>query len=1103
MDLAEFRRRLENSPRALEDRKPPPYHEEAEEINLADNSPTPVTVVSASPGSRVRDRASSSNETVFAEPLQRESPPEKMARSYSPMDITGSLPAAPVEEYVAPAPEQPDCPSMDAHMITNRLLDLQDQIQHIETYMVDSFQRDEQKYDNHIQQLHRRVEVMERGTMEQVGSTEFNYILETIAELGVKVKNVTEMVHTSLAQREFDDQEERRRRETTSSTIAMLQTHSTEWQESLTQEIRRIASRITEVERKPMNLDGEPHGLAEVFTRLEQIEAEWLAFKEFVVGKLQRLEEQILAHPMEERRIAALVETRLQEMQQTVQRRQVEWEKSQTTNLQQLALQIAALTPKMTEVQQDQGSLREILKIMDSRISQEPAAADTGALVQLHREHQGQAREIAKLRGTLENLRDGYIALLSKVERRGRSAESKGKRRAHSAHSAEEREAIHSLMSLQSVLPDVSGNRPTVPTLTWDDQPNQRVLPTILRATDGLPPTGDKTSLRMPQTGVHFDPNWPQQLSTPEKNEGNMDFIQNYVKQQVAQAMGTQIGREVRPSPPRVPSPPRSETSTLHELKVNASGKKLTVKVPTRCGMDSGMAAPWTAGASAPPSEAAAIHAIAGASAAGMHPFMFAWGTPHGMSLLTAAPKPKKFTGKSLDWQSFVRDWKIYEKLIEGAYPIHLWDASKLQALESLMDSTTRTEMTSQKQRNPDLKFTDFWAYLERTFASDTAYQSKSDWKSVQLQLYNGQLTADNWRAFVTEYRAKRQWVKDCAESEETALIFQQLNDHWNQEITREEARLNAKGYWSQIDNTDKHTAAEMQRILEGLEIDFRKVIVWGDGFKVLHDAEEDREKLLTLEGTQVGEGRPWRISRSRIRMTAEQIFKFVTDRLQCREEAHDRKRIIGGQHEIRAYPVVNSIETAAEEDVSLEGNQGDKKTTMIGSNKSATPNRSGSQEWGVEDHADSSVSVPNKGSPWKSQLVDSTRGPSGGSTWQSQRAGSAGTQNKGSSWKSQDSGSNRTPGKGNTWQSQNGGGKGGQGKGKGRGDQVENKNRFGSPPLSGPQGGASNPAADGRQPYYPFTTREEREARAKEAGKGDRTGGQSAGQKGQALRTQ
>ena len=262
----------------------------------------------------------------------------------------------------------------------------------------------------------------------------------------------------------------------------------------------------------------------------------------------------------------------------------------------------------------------------------------------------------------------------------------------------------------------------------------------------------------------------------------------------------------------------------------------------------------------------AAIWAV---SYGGFNPLLYALTPQHGMNLLKAATPPTKFSGKAgADWELFVREWKNYAKLIEGAFPPHMWDASKLQTLAGLVDSTTKMDLLAKQQANPDLKFEEFWQHLQREFDRDSAHQCKAAWRKVQLHSTNGQITEADWRAFVTEYRAKRTWVNSCTESEETELIFKQLNTYWNQEITKKVARKNSKGYWTQIENTDKHSVQEIEKILRRLGVGFKKVVALEKGFRVQHETETERDSMLRIDGTSVKRGRKWEISRTKIRLT-------------------------------------------------------------------------------------------------------------------------------------------------------------------------------------------------------------------------------------------
>ena len=59
---------------------------------------------------------------------------------------------------------------------------------------------------------------------------------------------------------------------------------------------------------------------------------------------------------------------------------------------------------------------------------------------------------------------------------------------------------------------------------------------------------------------------------------------------------------------------------------------------------------------------------------------------------------------------------------------------------------------------------------------------------------------------------------------------------------------------------------------------------------------EEDRTHTLKLEGAKI-EGRRMKVSRTKVKMTCDDIFRFITERLQTQEEAEEMRRMIGTQH--------------------------------------------------------------------------------------------------------------------------------------------------------------------------------------------------------------
>ena len=99
------------------------------------------------------------------------------------------------------------------------------------------------------------------------------------------------------------------------------------------------------------------------------------------------------------------------------------------------------------------------------------------------------------------------------------------------------------------------------------------------------------------------------------------------------------------------------------------------------------------------------------------------------------------FSGKSEDWAAFARDWKRYLALQHensGSPDVPLPNFLTLETCKECLDEGSRGRYELEYQKNPELRFYDFFNILDKLHGKDMQGQHRQNWLKVRLT-HNGQ----------------------------------------------------------------------------------------------------------------------------------------------------------------------------------------------------------------------------------------------------------------------------------------------------------------------------------------------------------------------------
>ena len=94
-------------------------------------------------------------------------------------------------------------------------------------------------------------------------------------------------------------------------------------------------------------------------------------------------------------------------------------------------------------------------------------------------------------------------------------------------------------------------------------------------------------------------------------------------------------------------------------------------------------------------------------------------------------------------------------------------DALLFQHLRRRLDKTSRLELDATLTADPSGHFWDYWEELKDTFEDELEFFSRQAWSRVKLDLDDGELTCNAWRAYQARYMKASMQVLDRTPQEE------------------------------------------------------------------------------------------------------------------------------------------------------------------------------------------------------------------------------------------------------------------------------------------------------------------------------------------------
>ena len=269
---------------------------------------------------------------------------------------------------------------------------------------------------------------------------------------------------------------------------------------------------------------------------------------------------------------------------------------------------------------------------------------------------------------------------------------------------------------------------------------------------------------------------------------------------------------------------------------------------------------------------------------------MLSQGGPGMVSFFFGSVTKPRFSGKESAWWNFKRDWEQYLSLgtsMLGRVPN---DRILLESLREALDPINRMELMYAMETHGRLSYQDFWDQLREKYERDAIQHSCRAWEQTTLNLREGEdLTWNAWRTFMAAYRMRAVRYPDRTANEERSKILADLPPRWRAEVIKEESRRRSKRILCKVWGIGLD-GDHLLDLLDDLQLGDPQVWPNLNCYWVEVTDREMQRRLLAWDG-KVHHGVVIKAMPLELKMSAEDIFHFVEDRLRVEEDIREAER--------------------------------------------------------------------------------------------------------------------------------------------------------------------------------------------------------------------
>ena len=262
----------------------------------------------------------------------------------------------------------------------------------------------------------------------------------------------------------------------------------------------------------------------------------------------------------------------------------------------------------------------------------------------------------------------------------------------------------------------------------------------------------------------------------------------------------------------------------------------------------------------------------------------------------TAVPK---FSGEVCDFEQFRWLFTRYLGKLEQSQGHPLDEDLKVFILEKALPQYESRWLQQMQQEGHEVTCQGFLAKLEAKFGATRENQVRQKWEALRCQ-HEGKMTAFDLQKFELEFRQLRKELPMIHDEEVHRHLLKRLPSHMVNWVADEEARLKTERprvVWTVPE--DRTNADICQSVLDFIgEMPERVHRVQPKIFVVTFGNMHAATKFLELNGMQIGDtGTTMQVRPANQQMGLDQVFTFLTGRLECRDKADSYLRTVPNQN--------------------------------------------------------------------------------------------------------------------------------------------------------------------------------------------------------------
>ena len=247
--------------------------------------------------------------------------------------------------------------------------------------------------------------------------------------------------------------------------------------------------------------------------------------------------------------------------------------------------------------------------------------------------------------------------------------------------------------------------------------------------------------------------------------------------------------------------------------------------------------------------------------------------------------KAPTFSGNEADFADFAREWKQYIRMVSSeSGVIAIGDALALDTLKRALDHASRQKLIAAMDKNPNLKYDEFWKVLETDFSRDLTGVHRKEWEKVTLGGVRN-ITPQMWRKFEAELQVKSSRVEDITDREKESRIKRELPEDLRHRLGEESLRVSSTRFWVKVQEPLPFPASQLQNFLRAT-LRKQDLLLIKSGNSYLMDCGTKRVQDAARAMDNFGFGNvALRISAYNKGMTWEEMSQWVIGQLRLREE--------------------------------------------------------------------------------------------------------------------------------------------------------------------------------------------------------------------------